>query len=326
VKMLLSHFDKLVQNSGFLDDGWKQCQAVDISPAAQWYIEEDEREEMDFAKDFPNVASPWPVCWLEYKWPSTYRVGKDVVNVPYPQRGSDTGAIIRSFEVEDDDDERINVLEYDVPRRMLEKRLQQESEPPPNRLDAIKLAIEHGAKARWLCLLDVITETFDGSVAPLLFSTYAVDETGSAIQASLASFAVIPQIPGINLEGFDGRQLLSPFWFALSLLHCKNVKLEDVPVPPKVQAKREKRGIPNITFKTLIVEPMRQQVRREATDDPTGEQNHIRRALHIARGHFKDYRDGPGLFGKYQGLYWWDMHVRGSADIGTVVKDYQVKR
>jgi len=46
--------------------------------------------------------------------------------------------------------------------------------------------------------------------------------------------------------------------------------------------------------------------------------------LHITRGHFKDYRDGKGLFGKYQGLFWWDQHVRGDPDNGVVLKDYHV--
>jgi len=32
-----------------------------------------------------------------------------------------------------------------------------------------------------------------------------------------------------------------------------------------------------------------------------------------------------GLFGQQKGLYWWDAHVRGTAERGVVVKDYEVK-
>jgi hypothetical protein len=53
--------------------------------------------------------------------------------------------------------------------------------------------------------------------------------------------------------------------------------------------------------------------------------NGIAKALHICRGHFKDYRNSAGLFGKYKGLYWWDMHTRGTEKAGVVIKDYRVK-
>ena len=123
------------------------------------------------------------------------------------------------------------------------------------------------------------------------------------------------------IEYFQENML--PFWFAVSLMHCKNVELVDAPpAPPKVAAKRAKKGIPEIKFKTLVIEPMRKQIRREKAEDgePTSE---IQRALHICRGHFKDYRENP-LFGKYADIYWWEPHVRGSAKNGAIVKDYKV--
>lgn len=48
----------------------------------------------------------------------------------------------------------------------------------------------------------------------------------------------------------------------------------------------------------------------------------IKRALHIARGHFSDYREGRGLFGKHHGIYWWDPQLRGSVSEGYAPKDY----
>ena len=32
------------------------------------------------------------------------------------------------------------------------------------------------------------------------------------------------------------------------------------------------------------------------------------------------------LFGKLTGRFWWEHHVRGSADDGVVVKDYEVRK
>ena len=76
-----------------------------------------------------------------------------------------------------------------------------------------------------------------------------------------------------------------------------------------------------MTFKTLEIEPMKRILRTEGQSEKTG----LRQALHICRGHFKDYSKGGGLFGKYKGLYWWESQVRGSVSEGTIVKDYSVK-
>lgn len=65
---------------------------------------------------------------------------------------------------------------------------------------------------------------------------------------------------------------------------------------------------------------MKKIIKTEGNVDEVG----LKRALHICRGHFKNYSNGKGLFGKYKGLYWWDMNLRGNSENGTVVKDYKV--
>lgn len=115
---------------------------------------------------------------------------------------------------------------------------------------------------------------------------------------------------------------LLPYTFAISLLHCKNVTLIDKPVPEKVQRARARRGKePKFVYKTLEIEPMKQILRTEGQVEKVG----LKQALHVCRGHFKDYRE-KGLFGKesHKGIYWWDMHVRGTLEAGAVVKDYRV--
>lgn len=47
--------------------------------------------------------------------------------------------------------------------------------------------------------------------------------------------------------------------------------------------------------------------------------------LHIVRGHFSDYTEGGGLFGKLHGKYYIAPHVRGDASLGTIAKDYRLK-
>lgn len=47
-------------------------------------------------------------------------------------------------------------------------------------------------------------------------------------------------------------------------------------------------------------------------------------SLHMCRGHFRNYKDGKGLFGKYHGVYWVEGHVRGDEENGKVEKDYKI--
>lgn len=113
-----------------------------------------------------------------------------------------------------------------------------------------------------------------------------------------------------------------PAMLALSFMHCKNVTLIPNDSPREVQKRRIKEGKrPLIRYHTLNIEPMKKILRVEGQSEKTG----LKMALHICRGHFKDYSKGKGLFGKFHDLYWWDSQVRGSIEHGAVMKDYNVK-
>jgi len=87
-----------------------------------------------------------------------------------------------------------------------------------------------------------------------------------------------------------------------------------------VRRKRNKKGKASIVYKELVISPVKRML-SEADPDPSST---LKKRLHICRGHFKDYRNGRGLFGRYQGLFWWDMHVRGDKAAGKVEKDYAI--
>jgi hypothetical protein len=117
-------------------------------------------------------------------------------------------------------------------------------------------------------------------------------------------------------------QLINPLFLATSLLHCKNTSTADHCPPPKLnKAYRRRHGRTLVSYKTLTVTPM--MARRKGAGVTSSEVEP--KALHLCRGHFKDYRDSAGLFGKHQGLFWWDMHARGALEQGAVVKDYAIK-
>ena len=113
--------------------------------------------------------------------------------------------------------------------------------------------------------------------------------------------------------------------FAVSLLHCKNVELVDGETTKQERRPTKlferKKGTPAAKWKVLNIEPMRRVLREEGQIETNGLLN----ALHICRGHFKDYRHGKGLFGRHKDIYWWDQQLRGDEAAGVVIKDYNVK-
>jgi hypothetical protein len=106
-----------------------------------------------------------------------------------------------------------------------------------------------------------------------------------------------------------------------TFMHCKNTQLIEAHVSEKLQKSRlKKRKLPLLKHYTLEISPVKKILKEQGNIEKTG----IKQAMHICRGHFKDYRDGRGLFGKYQGLYWWEDQVRGDKHEGIIVKNYKV--
>jgi hypothetical protein len=118
------------------------------------------------------------------------------------------------------------------------------------------------------------------------------------------------------------RPSLDVVLLTLSFMHCKNVILEMVTPDVKLAKRTHARsGIALHRYHVLNIDPMRTVLRQAAQHD--GLVRHGK-ALHICRGHFKDYRQ-RGLFGQHKGLFWWGQSVKGTAEHGTIEKLYAVE-
>lgn len=126
----------------------------------------------------------------------------------------------------------------------------------------------------------------------------------------------------VNVTKDKEETLLNCALLTLSLMNCKNVSLENNE-PSRIASKqwRKRHGEPLAKFKTLNIEPMRKVLVSEGGQQQQG----LKLAMHICRGHFRDYRE-RGVFGKHKGIYWWDSFVRGSSAEGVIYKSYEVKR
>ena len=116
--------------------------------------------------------------------------------------------------------------------------------------------------------------------------------------------------------------VLPPLLLAHSLLGCKNVDTEDHRPDAKLsRAAVKRRGQALTMFKTLVIRPMGgKHAESQRVSIGSGQS-----ALHLVRGHFKTFTQERPLFGSRVGTYWWSPNVRGSAEHGTIVKDYEVR-
>jgi hypothetical protein len=117
--------------------------------------------------------------------------------------------------------------------------------------------------------------------------------------------------------------LVSACLATINFMNCKNVEIIENPPSKQVRKKCERKGEPiPVTYKTLVIHPNLTRRRAFALGSPL----EAKRALHIVRGHFKDYRQGGGLGkGHVKGMWWWSPAVRGTDTERAVVKDYEIE-
>lgn len=155
----------------------------------------------------------------------------------------------------------------------------------------------------------------------------AIDERGQVLIDRRANNAYIMMVGPKALGTEKSREaivteVLVIVLATLQFMNCKNVEVVDNAPTRQQRRAAERRGKkPPVTYKTLVIHPIgKRRAHREAA------QSGAEYALHICRGHFKDFRSGPGL-GKWHrhGLWWWSPQVRGRETEGRTVKDYEVR-
>lgn len=182
--------------------------------------------------------------------------------------------------------------------------------------------INASGSARDIIFIPVIGRSNEKGIVPRPIFTIGLDEDGAAS----SDLNLYDPNPGSLPSGALGLLFLqvAKTMHCISLFHCRNVSAVDVRPPTALNRTRLRKGKPALlTHKVLDVRPMRQSSGQNPSHQPS-QTTGPGVALHIARGHFKDYRKGKGLFGRTPGLFWWDAGERGSADLGTIEKTYQV--
>lgn len=310
-------------------------QAFDVTPAAKWFLTENEREQYDIVDDFHRLIAPYPRMWLEFEHPPVVYSAETGQTRVSPHS---VGVLIETMELPEDFTEKVLpalVHGHNVQMDLLNSGLTREakatfSDEVCYHPELIR-KIANGEKLRWFTIWGGFTSssmmrspiTIDGCTHFVMRAGF-VSQHGRLMPNFIVGSPILPFLPKSKHKEFidaAGSSLL-PFAFAIQLLHCKNVETNAASIAQKVKEKREKRGVPSVEYKILSVAPLRKaiQVEREAVSGTS-----VRKALHFARGHFKDFSQGKGLFGKHKGLYWWHDQVRGDVAQGVIDKDYRVK-
>lgn len=260
-----------------------------LDNVAKYYYEDNDQEIWSFNKDFPNIAPPFPMFWLEHKM-ATRIHSKECGDTDVTHLGVHKG--------------RIGVLFM----AGLAK-------------DAIGEDIPAGA--HWILLAELFVDYGQQGNAiqgPHGTIAMAVDEHGALLETPFMQSFARPEEEGLM------RALMTwlhPSLLAISFLHCHNVVQQDERTPlPLAKKYHARTGHWPVKYKTLVIEPLRAILRKEGRSGEVG----LAKALHICRGHFRDYRQGKGLFGKYHKLVWSPMTTRGTKARGEVpAREYEVK-
>ncbi len=136
--------------------------------------------------------------------------------------------------------------------------------------------------------------------------------------------AYIPGMPELQMPYFvesDPAYTPWPPFMAFALLHCKNIVTEEHVPDAKTQRRAEKGGCPPRTsYKTLRVE-VPATVHKRQGYDPGEDDSGPKVRFHLCSGHFKNLQHERY---KNKGWHWWPAHWRGSKDLGTVEKRYEL--
>jgi len=306
--------------------------SIDVTQAAQWWLRDDERLIYNWA-DYHCVVPPYPETWMEFIYPKQLRANGGIKDTPASLQNA--GVLLITREIDSVTAETVRGKHYPFLSIAMNRYLPSAAALSPLN----EMPEDSDTCPRWLVIGLTFLANRDMPALTNLWAT-TLDLNGRYIR-----HVAIPMLPGIiailngttveraraiiqSLSQDQQAQMFlaakddfeQPFFFCLSLLHCRNVEIVDKPAPPApILKQRAKKGIPYIQYKTLEVKPLRKVTQGGKRNSGEAEP----KALHFVRGHFKDFT-AKGLFGKYKGVYWWDSVVRGDVSKGIIDKDYKV--
>jgi len=274
-----------------LDILQNEMPCLHIPNVAEYFYQSDQ-EYWDLKEDFPNLAPPWPQFWSEHPLPNhIYSKEKGLTDLSDKWGGGRLGVLTTSLDPA--------------------KEIVADKKPP----EECKWLLWFEVFIDYRVRKDVVADGPHGSIFLML------DKDGVIIERPWMQ-TYSPSGEPYDSVMRDLMTFVKPTCLAMCFMHCRNVRVVDNKIDPKLVKRHRERheGQTPTGFKTLIIDPLKEILRKEGNADKVG----LAKAMHICRGHFRDYREGKGLFGKYHAMVWTPMTVRGSKK-RKIVRDIDVE-
>ena len=279
--------EKLADFRDTLADYLCKSQVFEVTNVSDFFYSGSDKNERGIYEDFPSLAAPYPITWMEFAAPKTINEGGKIITpISNIKR---FGALIITDELPEE----------------------------------LKGATEASSQQ----VVQVFVEYTNGDiVGPGMTYVWGLDKEGKGVRISEKSDIIYtsPILKRMSKDRFEIEKHLLvmayPALLAMTFLNCRNTVVSDQTPDGKLShIHRKEHGRPLVRFKTLQIEQV-----RKVLSSAQGGDGSIKRSLHLCRGHFKSFGE-KGLFGKHKGLFWWGHSIRGTASRGIVEKDYQVK-
>jgi hypothetical protein len=325
------YLDQFQNNRRAISTAFMEAAFINISSIARWVYEIRGTGHFEPYTECPVLTPPWETCWMEYTFPGLWiqpsgeitrsgvagRLGAVAVfGVPLEdgKLALERDAIKKSADFHIEHRTRDHLLDTTKPVAVYLE---------PNRDRDSQRWLSQGYYPSRILELQIFISAPGREVVWCGTTMAYLDNRGRMMRGCSALIDEHDGAEGTRSDALASA-LTMPALFALSLLHCRNVKVIDNPLPPKVRAARLKNQREVIEYKTLKIEPMKQRIKRLRKETDESKLT-VAQPIHDRRGHFKDYREGKGLFGKIKGIWWWDDWVMGDIDAGIIDKDYKIK-
>jgi hypothetical protein len=263
-----------------------------IDNVAEYFYSGTDQEYWDLQKDFPNVAPPYPIFWIENK------LQRKIVSKVKGE--SDLSQLLTP-------DSKLGVLFNCMPVSLARPAIESHADH-----------MEIPETAHWVFIIEQFVDWGRGDPpeGPVGTITLWVNKQGLIVQPPCMRNFGTEDDKVLTEVLHNYMTWIQPAFLAICFMHCKNVRVVDEEVPTKLAKRTEERhGYKPSPHKRLIIEPLKQILKKEGGSDKNG----IAKAMHICRGHFAEYGETYGkgkLFGKYEGKFWIPSTVRGTKSGG----------
>lgn len=278
---------------------------------AEWRVRTaDHKKVSDAWNDMPCMAPPWEQAWIEY---------------PSFSNNERRAIFIRDL-----------TPLFSIANPEIRAELEMDGKGIPSFLDdAVNDAKANGYgddQIGWVLYLVILIEAERKVHGPVGLLALVLDTAGRPIGNRWMWTGRPESEDEMRRRGVEPAEWLlaaadGAFW-TYALLNMRNVTTEEV--RPPVQRRHRKRGnLPPVRYHVLrLALP---GGRTTGLDGRSPADSGIHPGVHVVRGHPAHYGDCcPGahppnklLFGKLTGVYWVPAHIRGSADEGEVLTDFE---